>query len=219
MSDICLEEYDWPALREQMVRDQLVARGIGDQRVLAAMETLPREEFVPWHLRRYAYDDCPLPIGYGQTISQPLTVAFMTAALRLAGDERVLEVGTGSGYGAAVLAQLAREVHTIERVPELAEQAARRLRRMRYNHVVVHTGDGALGLPQFQPFDAISVTAGAPDTPTELIAQLAEGGRMVIPVGPAGGSQEMMLYQKLDGRVKTTALGTFCFVPLIHSKR
>lgn len=219
MSVTCLAECDWPALRQEMVCHQLVARGIGDPRVLAAMEDIPREEFVPWNVRQYAYDDCPLPIGYGQTISQPLTVAFMTSALRLAGNERVLEVGTGSGYGAAVLARLAREVHTIERVPELAEQATRRLRRMRYNHVFVHTGDGALGLPQFQPFDAISVTAGAEEAPAELIAQLAEGGRMVIPVGPVGGSQQMMLYRKLDGQVNATDLGTFCFVPLIHGKQ
>jgi protein-L-isoaspartate(D-aspartate) O-methyltransferase len=167
------------AEREAMVKLQLGARGIRDERVLAAMGRVPREEFVPADLRGRAYDDAALPIGEGQTISQPYMVARICEELELRGGERVLDVGTGSGYQAAVLAELAAEVHSIERVPALAERA----RAILGDRVSVHVGDGSRGLPEYAPFGAIAVAAAAPDLPEALYEQLEPGGRLVVPVG------------------------------------
>ncbi len=169
--------------RELMVRHQLRLRGIEDERVLAAMRRVPRHRFVDVGDAREAYADGPLPIGYGQTISQPFVVAFMSAAAELEGDERVLEVGTGCGYQTAVLAELAREVHTIEVVPELAERAARTLAALGYANVHAWVGDGRLGLLDAAPFDAIVVTAAPAQVPDALRRQLAPGGRLIVPVG------------------------------------
>ena len=166
-----------------MVERQLRRRGIRDERVLAALERVPREQFVPEDKRRQAYDDAALPIGFGQTISQPYMVALICELLALAGGERVLDVGTGSGYQAAVLAELAAEVITIERVPELAERAQAALAAAGYTHVDVHVGDGTLGVPECAPYAAIAVAAAAPSVPGTLYAQLEQGGRLVVPVG------------------------------------
>ena len=201
--------------RQRMVRDQIEARGIRDHRVLDAMNRVPREEFVPRDLQNEAYDDRPLPIGYGQTISQPFTVAFMTEALRLAGAEKVLEIGTGSGYAAAVLACLANEVHTIERIPSLAQQAERRLARLGFDNVHLHTANGTLGLPTYAPFDAIVVTAGADQLPEPYAEQLADGGRIVIPIGPAPTSQTLCRFTRRGRELNAENLGQFAFVPLI----
>ncbi|HEY2944308.1 MAG TPA: protein-L-isoaspartate(D-aspartate) O-methyltransferase [Vicinamibacteria bacterium] len=169
--------------RERMVREQIEERGIKDPLTLAALRKVPRHQFVPEASAREAYGDFPLPIGHGQTISQPYIVAFMTEALGLHGGESVLEIGTGSGYQSAVLAEIAGKVHTIEIVPELAEEARARLARLGYRKVEVRAGDGYLGWPEAAPFDAIIVTAAAPRIPEPLKRQLAEGGRLVIPVG------------------------------------
>ena len=202
-------------LRQRMVETQMENRGIRNSRVLAAMETVPREEFVPEHLRGRAYEDGPLPIGQGQTISQPLTVAFMAQALKLSGEERVLEIGTGSGYGAAILARLAKEIHTVERLPALAEAAQERLRRLGFTNVHVHLGDGSLGWPEAAPYQAICVTAAPTAVPKTLQDQLAEGGRLVIPVGDSHRGQQMMRYTLRGGDLLAEELGEFSFVPLI----
>jgi protein-L-isoaspartate(D-aspartate) O-methyltransferase len=205
---------DFAELRRRMVERQLRARGIRDPRVLAAMAEIPRELFVPEDQRHRAYDDEPVPIGYGQTISQPYMVALMTQALELKGDERVLEVGAGSGYHAAVLGALAREVIAVELIPELAARAQQNLEAAgRAHNVRVICADGSLGYPELAPYDAISVAAAAPEIPWPLIEQLADPGRMVIPVG-SGWDQELRLIWKRDGRL-TQRIVTFCrFVPL-----
>ena len=202
-------------LRREMVETQLLPRGVDDPRVLEAMQTVPRDAFVPPAYRHLAYEDGPLPIGFGQTISQPFTVAYMAQALKLRGDEKVLEVGTGSGYGAAVLSKLARSVWTIERIPELAESARRKLAELGYENVRVITGDGSIGLPEEAPFDGIVVTAGAPRLPEGYLEQLAEGGRLVIPVGGEGGQVLYAFTRRPDGDVSIEDLGGFVFVPLI----
>ena len=188
-------------------------REIRDERVLAAMERVPRELFVPEGMARFAYANQPLPIGYGQTISQPLIVALMTQALALTGNEKVLEIGTGSGYQAAILAQLAEQVVSVERIPELAWAAARRLRELGYTNVQVHAMPHGLGYPKVAPYDAIIVTAGAPGLPHELLRQLAENGRMIVPVGERQ-SQELLLLRK-SGGLQVEKLGGCRFVPLI----
>src|SRR5437899_11006735 len=185
-----------------MLEAQLRRRGITDAVVLAAMESVPRHEFVSEEFRARAYDDLPLPIGSGQTISQPYIVAAMTAALRLLPTDRALEIGAGCGYQAAVLSLLAKEVFTIERRHELASAASEKLSSLGYHNVHVHCGDGTLGLPEFAPFNAILVAAAAPAAPQPLLAQLAEGGRMIIPVGDAE-NQELQLIEKHDGRLST----------------
>lgn len=167
----------------QRLIDELAARGVADQRVLEALRVVPREVFVPAHLRARAYDNHALPIEAGQTISQPLMVALMTQALELTGIETVLEVGTGTGYQTALLAELAAQVVTIERIDELAQTAQQRLMQLGYSNIECHIGDGSLGWPPRAPYDAILVTAGAPDVPAPLYRQLALGGRLVIPVG------------------------------------
>lgn len=197
-----------------MVERQLRARGIEDERVLAAMGEVPREEFVPADLRDRAYADSALPIGEEQTISQPWVVAAICQALELRGRERVLEVGTGSGYSAAVLARLAAEVIGIERHESLAEGAAAALRRVGAGNVRVLVGDGSRGYPEQAPFDAIAVHAAAPQAPPALLEQLAEGGRLVVPIA-SGESDELTLLRRLGDRVESTPLAPCRFVPLI----
>jgi protein-L-isoaspartate(D-aspartate) O-methyltransferase len=195
----------------RMVEEQLRERGVGDPRVLEAMAEIPREHFVPDNLLRAAYADSALAIGHGQTISQPLVVATMTQALALEGDERVLEVGTGSGYQAAILARLCREVITVEVIPELAEAAEDRLRRLGFTNVKVAVGDGWNGWPLAAPYDGILVACAAPAIPPALIEQLADAGRLVIPVGPEGGDQVLKVVRK-DGSSRD--LFPVRFVPL-----
>jgi protein-L-isoaspartate(D-aspartate) O-methyltransferase len=212
------DPHDYARLRRQMVQHQIRGRGVRDERVLEAMLAVPRERFVPPELRAMAYDDCPEPIGAGQTISQPYTVAYMAEAARLQGDEKVLEVGAGSGYGAAVLGQLAAEVHSIERLPELARRAAATLQELQYENVRVHVGDGTLGLPDEAPFDVILVTAGAAYLPPAYPDQLADGGRIVIPIGKYQASQRLCRYRRLGDQLPVEDLGGFVFVPLIGAK-
>ena len=202
-------------LRRSMVERQIRARGIRDVRVLDAMLRVPRHEFVPANLRSMAYDDTPLPIGEGQTISQPFMVALMTEALGVGEGDKVLEVGTGSGYQAAVLRELGCEVHTIERHPDLAREAAERLRRLGYGDIHVHVGDGTLGLPEEAPFQGILVTAGAPDVPSALRRQLdPAGGVLVVPVGDRG-FQDLLRVTRKGYRFSRENLGGCRFVPLI----
>ncbi len=205
---------EFAALRRAMVEEQIRRRGIASPRVLDAFLSVPRHEFVPESHRSAAYTDNPLPIGEGQTISQPFMVAAMTEALALEGHERVLEVGTGSGYQAALLSRLAREVHTVERSLALADEACARLARLGYTNATVHTGDGTLGLPQHAPYDAVVVTAAAPRLPVPLLEQLADGGRLVIPVGDAQ-QQECLLVRKASGRTAQITLHYCRFVPLV----
>lgn len=200
--------------RERMVEEQLRARDISDRRVLAAMRQVPRHLFVPENKRHLAYADAPLPIGQGQTISQPYVVALMTQLLELKGDEKVLEVGTGSGYQAAVLGRLARKVYTVERLPELAERARRLLQDLGLENVEVVVGDGSRGLPEQAPFDAILVAAAAPRVPEPLKAQLAEGGRLVLPVGGRGG-QVLERWRRVGGRFEVEEVAPVAFVPLV----
>jgi protein-L-isoaspartate(D-aspartate) O-methyltransferase len=208
------EEQRLTNLRRLMVEEQIRRRDILTPRVLDAFLAVPRHEFVPHELLSLAYSDGPLSIGEGQTISQPFMVAAMTDALALTGPERVLEVGTGSGYQAALLSLLAREVHSVERHPALAEAARERLARLGYTNVTVHEGDGTLGLPELAPFEAIVVTAASPGIPPPLLEQLAAGGRLVIPVGDAQ-QQECLLVRKLEGRVTQSLLHYCRFVPLV----
>ena len=189
--------------RQRMI-EQFVARGIRDEAVLAAMRMVPREAFIAGEMAEFAYDDAPLPIDAGQTISQPYIVAAMTAALEPKPGDRVLEIGTGSGYAAAVLSRIAAQVYTIERHAELAEAAARRLRELGYDNVHVHHGDGTLGWPEHAPYDAIVVAAGGPGIPQPLLEQLAVGGRLVIPVGPTPRAQELVRVRR-TGRTNTPA--------------
>ncbi len=200
--------------REAMVRNQLVAGGIRNPEVLQAMMEVPRHEFVPASLRSYAYADGPLPIGHGQTISQPFIVAFMTQALELTKQQSVLEVGTGSGYQAAILGKLAKEVYSIEIVPPLAESATGVLSRLGFENVHVRLGDGYLGWPERAPFDAIIVTCAPDHVPDPLISQLKEGGRLVIPVGEAGGIQQLVLLRKRNGQVSKEKMLDVRFVPM-----
>jgi protein-L-isoaspartate(D-aspartate) O-methyltransferase len=200
--------------RHAMVETQLRPRGVLDPAVLHAMETVPRHEFVPPEWRPRAHEDEPLPIGEGQTISQPYIVAAMTAALRLRGTERVLEIGTGCGYQAAVLSRLAKEVFTMEFLPELASAAAERVARLGYTNIHVHCGDGSLGLPEFAPFDAILVAAAAPQVPPPLLQQLADGGCMIVPVGVAD-YQDLHLIERHGGTFATRRLDPCRFVPLL----
>ena len=211
-ADLSPAEYE--AARRAMIETQIQRRGIRDASVLAAMSTVPRHEFVSAEFRKRAYEDAPLPIGDGQTISQPYMVAAMIAALRLTGNERVLEIGAGCGYQAAVLSSLARLVFAIECRTELATAAAERLGHLSYMNVHVHCGDGTLGLPELAPFDAIIVAAGAPAPPAPLLAQLAEGGKMVVPVGSLE-NQELQRIERSHDTFRTTVLDTCRFVPLI----
>lgn len=202
--------------RQAMVRDQLERRGrdITDQRVLAAMAKVPRHELVPESVRHLSYADRPLPIGYQQTISQPFIVAFMTEQLHPEPTDRVLEIGTGSGYQAAVLGELVAEVYTIEIVEPLAQRAAADLARLGYDNIQVRAGDGYQGWPEAAPFDAIIVTCAPENVPQPLVDQLAEGGRMIIPVGPDGRVQELVLLEKRDGKLRQREVMAVRFVPM-----
>ena len=200
--------------RERMVNTQIAARGIRDPRVLAAMRKVPRHLFVDEALKDQAYGDYPLPIGEGQTISQPYIVALMTEALELKGPEKVLEVGTGSGYQAAILAELARWVYSIERYPSLAQRAKRILEKLGYHNVIIKVGDGTKGWPEAAPFDAIIVTAAGPKIPEPLIAQLKDGGRLVMPVGDEWSQYLIKVTKKGDELIKEN-LGAVRFVKLV----
>lgn len=202
--------------RASMVDYQLRARGIGSPLVLEAMGRVPRERFIPERMKDCAYDDGPLPIGAGQTISQPYIVALMTEALDLEGGERVLDIGTGSGYAAAVLGCIASEVFSIERVQALADRAARTLAAEGFDNVRVRCGDGTIGWPEHQPFDGIIVAAGAPAVPDSLKHQLAVGGHLVIPVGSEHSVQSLERITRLgENEFRTEDLGAVRFVPLI----
>ena len=203
---------DRAAERERMVAEQIEGRGVTDAAVLAAMRTVPRHEFVPADMRDHAYRDSPLPIGHGQTISQPCIVAFMTEALRLRRGEKVLEIGTGSGYQAAVLAELVGQVFTIEIVEPLAQSATAVLRRLDYRNVTVRAGDGYRGWPEHAPFDAILVTAAPDHVPQPLVDQLKVGGRMILPVG--SGSQQLVLIEKTATDVTRRSVLGVRFVPM-----
>ena len=205
------------AEREAMVREQIEARGVRDPRVLAALRKVRRHEFVPEALRASAYEDRPLPIGEGQTISQPFIVSIMSQLLELDGSERVLEIGTGSGYQAAVLSLLAREVYSIEIVEPLAQRAARDLARLGYANVTVKAGDGYRGWPEHAPFDAVIVTAAPDHVPQPLLDQLAIGGRMVIPVG--SWSQELILLTRDETGVREQRVLGVRFVPMTGEAR
>ncbi len=202
--------------RQEMVEHQIARRGVRDRRVLDAMRTVPREVFVPESLAELAYDDTPLPIDEEQTISQPYVVALMAEALELSPADRVLEIGAGSGYAAAVLSRLAREVYSVERHAALAEAARARLERLGGANVHVLHGDGTLGWPEHAPYDAIVVAAGGPDVPPALLAQLAPGGRLVIPVGTEPRLQKLVRVRRgLDGGDRHEDLGDVRFVPLV----
>ncbi len=205
---------DWVAERERMVERQLRARGIHDERVLQAMGEIPREEFVPAVHRLSAYEDEPLPIGHEQTISQPYMTALMAQELALTGTERVLDIGSGSGYHAAILGALAARVISIEIVPALVEMARRNLERTGRDHnVLVICGDGSAGYPDEAPYSGISVAAGAPDVPSALLEQLAESGRLAIPVG-GRADQELRVMTKREGKVESRVAALCRFVPL-----
>ncbi|TAJ06920.1 MAG: protein-L-isoaspartate(D-aspartate) O-methyltransferase [Nitrospirae bacterium] len=203
--------------RDNMIADQIVPRGIRDPGVIAAMRHVPRHRFVPDSHARFAYADSPLPIGHGQTISQPAVVAFMTEALALQGREKVLEIGTGSGYQAAVLAELASRVFTIELVEPLAKQAAQRLAELGYVNVTVRAGDGYRGWPEEAPFDAIIVTAATDHVPQPLLDQLALGGRLILPLGDS--FQKLTLYRRTQNGYERTELIPVRFVPMLREDR
>jgi protein-L-isoaspartate(D-aspartate) O-methyltransferase len=200
--------------RRRMVDDQLVGRGVKDERVLAAMRRVPRHEFLPEAIRGMAYADNALPIGEGQTMSQPYMVAIMTELLSLTGTERVLEIGTGSGYQAAILAELCSKVYTVERVKSLAEKARATLDRLEYKNVAIKVYDGTYGWKEMAPFDAIMVTAGAPEIPAPLVEQLKDGGRMVIPVGDRSGQTLLKVVKTTEGPITERSIPCV-FVPLI----
>jgi protein-L-isoaspartate(D-aspartate) O-methyltransferase len=200
-----------------MVEEQLIARGVRDLRLLRAMASVPRHMFVPAPLRHYAYEDRALPIGFHQTISQPLIVALMTQALELHGSERVLEVGTGSGYQAAVLSRLAHEVITVERVPILARRARWTLHALGFDNTTVLTGDGSVGVAALAPFDAILVAAAAPSVPAELVEQLARGGKLVLPVGSCE-VQMLRIITRTDDGIEARDQGRCIFVPLVGDR-
>jgi protein-L-isoaspartate(D-aspartate) O-methyltransferase len=205
---------DFEKVREEMIRYQIKGRGIRDERVLSAMSTIPREKFVLEREKDNAYLDCPLPIGMGQTISQPFMVALMTQCLSLKGSETVLEVGTGSGYQAAILSKLTKMVYSIERFSLLADRAEKIFNELEIKNVKVIVGDGSKGLEEYSPYDGIIVTAGSPEIPRNLIDQLNEKGRIVIPVGNSF-SQDLLLGIKEKGKLKISNYGGCVFVPLV----
>lgn len=218
-SPLPVEDDQFTLERLEMVETQLAARDITDAQVLEVMRRIPRQEFVPDDQKSQAYQDHPLPIGFGQTISQPYIVALMTQLLELERGDRVLEVGTGSGYQAAILAELTDEVRTIEIIPDLANAAAARLERLGYSRAHVMSGDGYYGWSEFAPFDAIIVTAAPDHVPPPLVQQLKEGGHMVIPVGPPGGYQTLWRLTKQNGEVVSENITGVLFVPLTGGAR
>jgi len=203
---------DYEALREQMVEHQIISRGVHDKRVLASMLKVPRHLFVDEEFRHEAYNDYPLPIGNEQTISQPYMVALMTELLRLKGDEKVMEIGTGSGYQTAILAELASEVYTVEIIRNLAVKAEKLLRNLGYQNVEFKVGDGYSGWKEYAPYDGIIVTCGPDEIPEPLINQLAEAGRMVIPVG--SGYQTLTILEKIEGKIRSSESISCRFVPM-----
>jgi protein-L-isoaspartate(D-aspartate) O-methyltransferase len=205
---------DWDTLHSSMIEQQLLARGITDARILNAFRQVERHLFVPESLREKSYEDRAVPIGFGQTISQPYMVGLLLQALALTGSEKVLEIGSGTGYQAALLSCLSHEVHSIDIVPELTSQAQANLTALGISNVRFYTGDGSHGLPQKAPFDAIIVAAGAPDIPQPLIDQLAEGGKLLIPIGDRK-QQQLTLVQKTHSTVTRQTLGGCAFVPLL----
>jgi protein-L-isoaspartate(D-aspartate) O-methyltransferase len=209
---------DFAGQRERMVKEQIVMRGLVAERVLSALRKVPREEFVPAEYRAESYTDKALPIGYDQTISQPYIVAFMTEELQPQPRDRVLEVGTGSGYQAAILAELVAEVYTIEIIEPLAKKAEATLQRLGYKNVHVKTGDGYKGWPERAPFDSIIVTCAPERVPQPLLDQLKEGGRMIIPVG-AKFAQELYLFEKKNGRLQQSAVLPVRFVPMLRTEK
>lgn len=205
------------AKRREMVTGQIAGRGVRDQRVLSAMRKVPRHAFVPEAVRRYAYEDQPLPIGHRQTISQPYIVAIMTELLAAGKGDTVLEIGTGSGYQAAVLAELVRHVYTIEIVPELAKSASAALGQLGYQNVTVRQGDGYKGWPEKAPFDRIILTAAPPEIPQALIDQLRPGGKLVAPVGGSSWSQELVVLNKdASGKLARKTIFPVVFVPMVR---
>ena len=214
---LLLADPDYRADRERLVRESMEARGIRDPAVLRAMRDTPRHEFMPNEVRKFAYEDRPVPIGYGQTISQPSLVAFMTETLDLSKDHRVLEIGTGSGYQAAVLSLLAREVYTIEIVPPLAMSSAETLKRLGYRNVFPREGNGYRGWPEKAPFDRIILTAAPPEIPQALVDQLKPGGKLLAPVGRTVLEQELTLIEKSNsGKVSRRSVLPVRFVPMVQ---
>lgn len=200
--------------RERMITDQLIPRGINDEHVLAAMRAIPRHLFIPEDLHHLAYADAPLPIGHRQTISQPYIVALMTQLLEMEGEERILEVGTGSGYQAAILSKIAKQIFTVERISELAERATEVFRELGLMNIDVYKRDGSAGLPELAPFNAIMVTAAAPKVPPPLKEQLEEGGCLVLPVGSREG-QILERWRKKGGELEREHIAPVAFVPLV----
>jgi protein-L-isoaspartate(D-aspartate) O-methyltransferase len=203
----------YEAARERMVTQQIVSRGVKDAATLKAMRMVPRHIFVPKEYENEAYDDNPLPIGYGQTISQPYIVAYMTEIAGPDPSKKALEIGTGSGYQAAILGEVVKKVYSIEIVPELARESAERLKKLGYTNITVKYGDGYKGWKEYSPFDIIIVTAAAEEIPKPLIDQLAENGRLVIPVGPPATVQELILLEKKNGKIEKSRLTFVRFVP------
>ena len=203
----------YSSLRERMVKVQIKDRGISDGATLNSMRKVPRHLFVPQNIINEAYNDGPLPIGYGQTISQPYIVAYMTEVSRPTSKKKVLEIGTGSGYQAAILAEIVDTVYTIEIIPELAKEASETFKKLGYKNIVSRFGDGYKGWPEHAPFDIIIVTAAAEKIPEPLIDQLAENGRLIIPVGGQASVQELILVTKKKGKVERTRLAAVRFVP------
>jgi protein-L-isoaspartate(D-aspartate) O-methyltransferase len=215
---ILLQVDKFVSLREKMVKEQIISRGITDKATLNAMRKVPRHLFVPEDIVNEAYRDSPLPIGYNQTISQPYIVAYMTEVAKPDKKKKVLEIGTGSGYQAAILAEIVDTVYTIEIVPELAKESSELLKNLGYDNVIVKYGDGYKGWPEHAPFDIIIVTAAPKQIPEPLKEQLAENGRMVIPVGPPGGIQELLLLVKKNNELKRSRLSFVRFVPFTRDK-
>ena len=218
-NDLSLTEEDYALKRKKMVEQQIIARGVKNKEVLEAMQSVPRHMFVPEEFRQYSYYDQPLPIGLGQTISQPYIVALMTELLEVDSDDVVLEIGTGSGYQAAVLSKLVKEVYTIEIIKELGLLAEEKLKNIGYNNVNVRIGDGSLGWPKKAPFDAIIVTAAAEKIPDPLVKQLKQGGRMIIPVDNTFLSKDLLIVEKgEDGNINITKTIPVRFVPLVEGE-
>jgi protein-L-isoaspartate(D-aspartate) O-methyltransferase len=214
MGGIIFQQGDkYVTARERMVTQQIISRGVEDSATLRAMKKVPRHVFVPREYESEAYDDNPLPIGYGQTISQPYIVAYMTEVTAPDRSKVALEIGTGSGYQAAILGEIVKKVYSIEIVPELAKESAERLKKLGYTNITVKFGDGYKGWKEYAPFDIIIVTAAADEIPRPLIDQLAENGRLVIPVGPPAAIQELILLEKKNGKIERSRLTFVRFVP------